>query len=118
MNRLLSAILAATAVIATGQALADDITIDNEPFTSTASRATVQAELSNFRTVRNPWSIAYDPLAGFTSSLTREQVRAEYIADRDSVAAFMGEDSGSFALGQDLQGNEQVAGAGVARGGE
>jgi hypothetical protein len=60
--------------------------------------------------VANPWSIAYNPLARFESSRTREEVRAEYIASRDEVAAQTAEDSGAFALAQQRQrANAQLA---------
>ena len=47
----------------------------------------------------------------FQSSRTREEVRAEYIASRDEVAALTGEDSGAFALAQQRQqSSAQLAG--------
>ena len=61
-------VLAATAFA--GTAFADDITIDNNAFVSSKSRAEVQAEL------------------------------AQYIASRDQVNALNGEDSGSTYLAQ------------------
>jgi hypothetical protein len=97
MNRIIpSFIIAATTVFATA-AFADDIT-PTPPFASTRDRAEVQAELLQFRGQANPWSIAYNPLARFQSSLTRDEVRAQFLASRDDVAAMTGEDSGSFAL--------------------
>jgi hypothetical protein len=109
MNRIIvSALVAASAAFA-GHAFADDIT-PSEPFVSTADRAQVQAGVTQARTVSNPWSIAYNPLASFQSSRTRAEVRAEYIASRDDVAALNGEDSGAFALAQQ-QADAQVAGA-------
>jgi hypothetical protein len=116
MNRILTtALLAASATLA-GHAFADDIT-PSEPFVSTADRAQVQAGAAQARTVANPWSIAYNPLASFESSRRREQVRAEYISARQDVAALTGEDSGAFALAQQRQpANAQLAriGNGVA----
>jgi hypothetical protein len=100
MNRfLISSMLAIAAAAVTTNALADDITIDTNPFTSTASRAQVQAELKQFQASGvNPWSQGYNQLATFRSSKTRAQVQAEYVESRDRVAAFTSEDSGSAYL--------------------
>ena len=43
----------------------------------------------------NPWSTSYNPLASFQSQKTREQVRNEFLANRDAVNALTAEDSGS-----------------------
>ena len=43
-------------------------------------------------------STAYNPLKSFQGSRSRAEVRAEYIASRDSVAAMTREDSGSAYL--------------------
>lgn len=68
---------------------------------STAARADVKAELAQYRQDGvNPWSIGYDPLAGFQSTTTRAQVTAEYLADRDQAAAMNAEDSGSQYVAQ------------------
>jgi hypothetical protein len=68
-------------------------------FNGSKTRAEVQAELSSYKkTGVNPWSISYNPLSAFKGSLTRAQVTAAYIADRDQVAALTGEDSGSAFL--------------------
>ena len=108
MNRIITtALLAASAALA-GNAFADDIT-PSQPFVSTEDRAQVQAGVAQASTAANPSSIAYNPLATFQSSRTREEVRAEYIASRDQVAAMVGEDSGAFALAQQRSSNEQVA---------
>lgn len=102
MNRNIASILAITAAAFAGNALADDITIDTTPFTSTKSRAEVQAELAQYKRAGvNPWSTQYNPLKQFKSAKTREQVVADYVADRDEVAALNGEDSGSAYLAQD-----------------
>jgi thiamine biosynthesis protein ThiC len=108
MNRIITtAVLAASATLA-GHAFADDIT-PSQPFVSTADRAQVQAGVAQARIAANPWSIAYSPLAAFESSRTREEVRAEYIASRDEVAALTGEDSGAFALAQQEQTAARIA---------
>jgi hypothetical protein len=49
------------------------------------------------------------PSEPFVSSRTREEVRAEYIASRDEVAALNGEDSGALALAQQRDANSQLA---------
>lgn len=97
MNR--NTVIALVLAAAAGTSLADDITLDTTPFTSTATRAEVQAELEGFRQSGvNPWSNRYDPLAKFSSQRTRAAVTAEYTNARDQVAAFNGEDSGSAYL--------------------
>jgi hypothetical protein len=93
--------VAAFAALASTAARADDITIDNTPFHSTLTRAEVQADLMQYRQAGvNHWSMSYDPLKYFQPTLTRDQVRAEFLADRNEVAALTGEDSGSAYLTQ------------------
>lgn len=105
MNRhLLSLLVAASAALAAnvshaGTALAGDITIEDPPFVPTLARDQVRMELHEFQAAGvNPWADEYNPLAGFASSRTRAQARAEYIDSRSEVAAFTGEDSGSVFL--------------------
>jgi hypothetical protein len=101
MNRNIASALVIVAAADAGNAFADDITVDTTPFNSTKSRAQVQAELAQYKTAGvNPWSTQYNPLKQFKSALTREQVVAQYIADRDEVAALNSEDSGSAYLAQ------------------
>lgn len=109
MNRVIATTLIAATAAFAGQAFADDIT-PADSFVSTADRAQVQAGIAEARAVANPWSIAYDPLAGFHSGRTQADVRAEFIASRDEVAALTGEDSGAFALAQQQGPDAQVAG--------
>jgi hypothetical protein len=98
MNRKIALALVAT-LAAAGNAFADDITIDNNAFVSTRSRAEVQAELAQFKQSGvNPWANNYNQLRGFQSTKTRTQVAGEYVAARDQVAALTGEDSGSASL--------------------
>jgi hypothetical protein len=86
-------------VAAAGSALADDITVDNTPFTSTRSRAEVLAELQQFKASGvNPWAQNFDQLKSFTSAKTRAQVTADYLASRELTAATTGEDSGAAWL--------------------
>jgi opacity protein-like surface antigen len=98
MNRHFAiALVLATAAV--GNAFADDITVEATPFQSTMSRAEVQADMQQARASRiDPWAQDYDQLAAFRSERSRADVTAEYTADRDSVAAFNGEDSGSVKL--------------------
>jgi hypothetical protein len=101
MNRNLASALVIAAAAVAGNAFADDITIDNTPFTGTLTRAEVQAALAQYKAAGvNPWSTQYNPLKAFRSTTTRAEVVAEYIASRDQVAALNGEDSGSAYLAQ------------------
>lgn len=100
MNRiaLTSLVLAATFA---GSAFAESPLYDNDPFTSTRSRAEVQAELAAYRQAGvNPWSTSYNQLKGFRSATTREAVTSAYLASRGEVRALTGEDSGSAYLAQ------------------
>jgi hypothetical protein len=79
--------------------LAGDISIETKPFVSRKSRAEVRAELDAFKKSGvNPWSQSYNPLARFVSSESRAEVTAEFIKNRDAVAALNGEDSCSKYL--------------------
>jgi hypothetical protein len=70
-------------------------------FQPAATRTQVQADLAAYKQAGvNPWSTSYNQLGQFKSGLTRADVRAEYIASRDQVAALTGEDSGSAYLAQ------------------
>jgi hypothetical protein len=100
MNRY-ALVIALASIAASGQVFADDITIDNTPFTSTATRAQVRSELQQFRAAGvNTLADDYQPLQQFRSTKTRAEVTAEFLRSRDAVAAFTGEDSGSFYLSQ------------------
>ena len=84
-----------------GSALADDITIDNHQFTSTKTRAEVQADLAAYKASGvNPWSTSYQPLKYFHGTATRAEVVADYLRSRDQVHELTGEDSGSAYLAQ------------------
>jgi hypothetical protein len=104
MNRklhLLTLALLSGALGYTGSTRADDITIDPVPFVSSRSPAEVRAELDAFKKSGvNPWSLDYQPLQTFRSSRTRAEVTAEYIRDREAVAAMTREDSGSRYLAE------------------
>ena len=86
------------AAIASGNAYADDITVDNTPFVSTKTRAEVRAELMSMPAESrrsDEWSTQFDQAARTQSTLTRAQVKAEYLAYRREVNALNAEDSGS-----------------------
>ncbi len=83
-------------VAAAGSAFADDITIETTPFVGSRTRAEVQAELQQYQQQGvNPWAQGYNPLQSFHSGTTRAQVTAEFLADRDEVAAGNSEDGGA-----------------------
>jgi hypothetical protein len=68
-------------------------------FQAAASRAQVQSDLAAYKQAGvNPWSTSYNQLRQFKGERTRADVRAEYLASRDEVAALTGEDSGSAYL--------------------
>jgi hypothetical protein len=92
--------IAAAAAIASGNAFADDITVESTPFVSTRTSADVKAEFLNdpMRHGANEWVMQYNQPTVFKGTLTPEQVRAAYITDRDEVNALNGEDSGSNYL--------------------
>ena len=101
MNRTLSAFayaaVSAAAIAASfaTPAYADDIT-PTPAFTSSRTRAEVQAELQQYQQQGvNPWARNYNPLQSFHSDKTRAQVTAEFLSDRAEVAASNSEDGGA-----------------------
>jgi fructose-bisphosphate aldolase class 1 len=105
MNRYAAAVLAVSAAAFGGQALAESPNaVPGQQFVSGKSRAEVQAELAQYKQAGvNPWATSYNPLRGFKSTASRDDVTAQYIASRDEVAAFNREDSGSAFLAQSGQ---------------
>jgi hypothetical protein len=108
MNRKLASVLSITttaaavfaaAAIASGNAYADDITIDTTPFVSTKTRAEVRAEVMGqseaLRVASSEWSMQLNQAQQPNSGYTRAQAKAEYIAARNEVHARNSEDSGS-----------------------
>jgi hypothetical protein len=91
----------ALAAMASGNAYADDITVDNTPFVSTRTRAEVQAEVmgraEQLRMANSEWSTQQHQRSE-SSGLTRAQVTAAYIASRLEANALNSEDSGSAYL--------------------
>lgn len=107
MNRkTLTALFLASAAAVAGQAFAETPdAIAQARFVSGKSRAEAQAELAQFKAAGvNPWSTTYNPLRALKTSTSRADVSAAYVAARDEVAAFDGEDSGSAYLAQATQG--------------
>ncbi len=110
MNRNLRSSLVFTGTAAAALALAamtsvayaDDITIDATPFISTKSRAEVRAEVigkaEQIRMAHGEGAPEMNHASTSGSTLTRAQVRDEYMASRAQVSAFNGEDSGSAYL--------------------
>jgi len=100
MNTKLAISALALAAFA-GSALADDITVVDDHFVSTKTRAEVNADLAAYRAAGvNPWSTWYQPLDQFHSATTRQAVTADYLASRNEVRALTGEDSGSAYLAE------------------
>jgi len=101
MNATKILAIAAVAAASFGAAHADEADASQYgiQFNGAKTRAEVQAELASYKQAGvNPWSTSYNPLASFKSTLSRGQVTAAYLADRDQVAALNGEDSGSAFL--------------------
>lgn len=84
-----------------GNAFAEGPIQADDPFTSSRSRAEVQAELTAYQQSGvNPWAMAYNPLQHFQSARSRDEVVADFLGSRDAVRAFGDEDSGSAYLAQ------------------
>ena len=96
-----AAAMAATLVAGTARAEGPILMEDSMPFTSTRSRADVQAEvIRNAEAIRagaTEYALQQQAPAA-VSSRTRSQATAEYIGARDQVHAVTSEDSGSAFL--------------------
>jgi hypothetical protein len=92
-----AAAVLAVAAIASGNAYADDITIDTTPFVSTKTRAEVRAEVmgQSMTSASSEWEMQLNEAPRIQSAYTRQQATAEYIAARNEVNARNAEDSGS-----------------------
>ena len=114
-----AAAMFAFAAIASNNAYADDITVDTTPFVSTKTRAEVRAEVighaEDLRIAYGESSMPTSLMSQAPSGLTREQVKAEYIAARRDVNAFNAEDSGSSYLTSQQRRNHGVVVAGSER---
>ena len=89
--------LLGVAAIASMPAYADDITIEQPSFVSSRTRESVSAELRTPYPQGNPWSGLYNMFQA-RSAATSAQVQRDYITNRDTVAAFCAEDSGSVYI--------------------
>jgi hypothetical protein len=107
------------AALASGNAYADDITIDTTPFVSSRTRAEVQAEVigqsESLRLANSEWSMQSNHAALPQSSYTRAQAKADFIAARREVNALNAEDSGSSYLASVRRVNDRVIMAGSDR---
>ncbi len=91
-----TAAIAAALVIASGDAQADDITVDNTPFISKASRAEVRSDIK--RSGPGPlteWTWQQNEPMQQKSSVSGAQVREDYLRSRGEVSSLTAEDSGS-----------------------
>jgi hypothetical protein len=111
MNRNIAlSLVLATAAIGNAFAADGEFAHDQTPFTSTASRAQVQAELAQYRHDGiDTSSYEYNPLSTFKSSMTRAQVAADYIANRDEVAAQNGEGLGAETFAHNVNARSRDA---------
>ncbi|MDB5858183.1 MAG: hypothetical protein JWQ76_1872 [Ramlibacter sp.] len=97
----LSSLVLAAAFAGNAFAESPNAGVVNDNFTSSKTRAEVQADLAAYKQAGvNPWSTQYNPLRGFQSTRTRADVVADYLASRDEVHALTSEDSGSGYLAQ------------------
>ena len=85
---------AAAAVMTTGNAYADDITIETMPAVLSASRAVIKAEALK-RPATDEWTLQQNQPPLLESGFTAAKAKADYIAARDEVRALNAEDSGS-----------------------
>ena len=87
----------ALAALASSNAYADDITVDNTPFVSSKTRAEVQAEVigQDMTIASSEWAGQMNEPRRTMSDLTRAQSTAEYLSARREVSALNAEDSGS-----------------------
>jgi hypothetical protein len=89
----------AVALVSPRNAYAESTAEYTTPFTSTRSRAEVQAELMGgselLRTGSSEWAMQHNEPMALKSDETREHARAEYKFARQEVTAVTEEDSGS-----------------------
>ena len=107
MNRNLASTLTITAtaaaafalaLMASSNAYADDITVDNTLFVSSKTRAEVQAEVigQDMSIASSEWAGQMNEQRQAMGDFTRAQATSEYLAARREVSALNAEDSGSF----------------------
>ena len=87
-----AAAFAAAGIMATGNAHADDITMDTMPAVLSAPRAVIKAQALE-RT--DEWTLQRNEVRPLHSSFTAAKAKADYAASRDEVRARNAEDSGS-----------------------
>jgi hypothetical protein len=87
------------AALMSGNALAEGPIADQQPFTSSRSRAEVRAELlqdgRQVTSFASEWQLQQHAGAQPMSGLSRAQVRADYIAAREQVRTMTAEHGGS-----------------------
>lgn len=111
LNLLAYPLVAVLSLAAASSAFADDPTPDNTATVPMVakSRDQIQAELFQARKdgTTKVWSTTYNHMTAAKSLKTREEVRAEVLADRGhGYNELYGEDSGSFALNRKLPARE------------
>jgi len=89
-----AAAFAAAAVMAAGNAYADDITIDTMPAVLSAPRAVIKAQALD-RPATDEWTLQHNQVPQLDSGFTAAKAKADYAAARDEVRALNAEDSGS-----------------------
>ena|SRR5215203_802237 len=111
MNRSIAialAIAAASTAASAHTGLAGDITVEADAFVSYRLPAEVRTELVAYKKSGiNPWARSYNPLLYFKSQRTHAEVKGDYLAAREEVAALNGEDSGSMYLVESRAGAAQ-----------
>lgn len=88
------AALGAAAVMAAGNARADDITMETMPAALTAPRAVIKAQALE-HPATDEWTLQQNQAPLPNSGLTAAKAKADYAATRDTVRALNAEDSGS-----------------------
>jgi len=95
MNRKI-ALTIVLASIAAGSAFAETPATGGTIFKATMTRDQVRAELEQHRKAGvDTFADGYNQLDAFRSTLTRAEVRSDFMAARDMVSALNGEDGGS-----------------------
>ena len=111
--------IAAAAIIASGKAYADDITIDGTVFVSSRTRAEVRGEVLQHpqlvTAAAGEWVMQHNQAPVLASAYSRDQARLEYQMARDEVRAITSEDSGSAYFARRPTGTDRTLLAGTAR---
>lgn len=107
-----AAAFAAAAVMATGSAYADDITMETMPAVLSAPRAVIKAQALE-RT--DEWTLQHNQVPQLASGFTASKAKADYAAARDEVRALNAEDSGSTYFWKMPRSATSAMGAAAAR---